>query len=362
MKIGFIGALTGPLSASGIDALYGLKAGVQYLNQQGGKYHYTIVSRDSQGNPTKAVAATIQITQGHGVAGIYYTTESFPPAQVALNRSQTPGFSPGINAILPQARTSGQDPWAFSPGTQAGSPSVAQQVNFALSSGKVIGELYEASAYGQAQAALTKTEVAKHPGAKLVSQSFATGSTDMSKQLQQLKSAGAQSVIVWTYGAGMVSAMTSFQRVGWYPKVAGPLAMADPATDSAAPKAVLAAAVGGPLPTTFLSATPDTPAKGLAGEFVKHYEALAGSKTFNGLDEVGAFSFDTALIIASAINKTGSTNGLAMRNSLTSGAPFVGAQGTYRFTPNTRLGLANDQLGMFKANQPCPKGTCVTAG
>lgn len=361
ITIGFVGALTGPLSASGNNALNGLKAGVAYVNEQGGGHTYRIDTRDSAGDPTRAVAATRELTQG-GVAGIYYTTEAFPGVQDILNQAKTIGVSPGIGPILDKVGDTKTYPWAFSTGTAAGPPAVAPHVAFAKANGTVVAELSEASAYGKAQAALTDAEAKNDPSLKLVSADFPTTATDVSKQLGDLKASGAKTLIVWTYGQGLVTVIQSLKKVGWAPKLAGPLALADPATVQAAPHALLAGAVAGPLPTTFMADSPGQAPAGLADEFVRRYLAGTGKKDFTGLDEVGAFSFDTAIVLDAAVRAAGGTDAEKMKAALTSGTPIEGAQGSYVFGPDQRIGLGADQLGLFQAGEACSAGTCVKAG
>jgi branched-chain amino acid transport system substrate-binding protein len=361
LTIGFVGALTGPLSASGNDALAGLKAGVAYLNAQHGPYTYRIASRDSGGDPTHAVAATRELAQGH-VAGIYFTTEAFPAVQQILNQTKTIGISPGIGPILDKTGDGKAYPWAFSTGTAAGLPAVAPHIAYAQAGGDVVAELSEASAYGQAQAALTAAEAKKASGLKIVSRDFPTTARDVSKQLGDLRASGAKTLIVWTYGQGLATVIQGLKKVGWAPRLAGPLAFADPAITQAAPASLLANAVAGPMPKTFLSTQPGQAPTGIAAEFVKRYLAATGKKQFSGLDEVGAFSFDTAIVLDSAARTAHGTDSAKLKAALTSGTPIVGAQGRYVFSPDQRIGLGADQLGLFKAGEPCDSGTCIATG
>ncbi|HEY6759947.1 MAG TPA: ABC transporter substrate-binding protein [Baekduia sp.] len=361
LTIGFVGALTGPLSASGNDALAGLKAGVAYVNAQHGPYTYRIASRDSGGDPTHAVAATRELAQGH-VAGIYFTTEAFPAVQQILNQTKTIGISPGIGPILDQAGDGKADPWAFSTGTAAGLPAVAPHIAYAQAGGGPVAELSEASAYGQSQAALTAAQAKQTPGLKIVSRDFPTTARDVSKQLGDLQASGAKTLVVWTYGQGLVTVIQDLKKVGWAPRLAGPLAFADPAIVKAAPASLLANAVAGPMPKTFLATQPGQAPTGIAAEFVKRYLAATGKQQFAGLDEVGAFSFDTAIVLDAAARTAHGADATKMKAALTSGTPISGAQGRYVFGPDQRIGLGADQLGLFKAGEPCDAGTCIATG
>src|SRR5690606_38625539 len=116
IKIGFVGSLTGPLAPSGQVALVGLQAGAEYVESQDPDVTIEIVERDTQGEPTQAVAATRALVQ-EGVSAIWFTTEAFPPVQDYLNQVKIPGATAGgIGAVLADVGDSKKYKYAFSTG------------------------------------------------------------------------------------------------------------------------------------------------------------------------------------------------------------------------------------------------------
>jgi ABC-type branched-subunit amino acid transport system substrate-binding protein len=94
---------------------------------------------------------------------------------------------------------------------------------------------------------------------------------------------------------------------------------------------------------------------------VKLYLKAKGKDSFNALDSVGAISFDWALLVTQASQKAKSTNPDQIKKELVSGDSFQGANGTYTFGPDKRIGIGADQLGVFVPAKPCPNGKCVEA-
>lgn len=365
ITFGFVGALTGPLSASGIAARAGAEVAVDKANKEAGNGGPTVefIARDTGGDATKAVAAVRELAQ-RGVQAIYLTTESMPAVQDVLNQSKIIGIGPGTGPILSKLGESKTYKWTFSVGDNDGEPSVQPLVEYASehASDGIVGQLNEASAYGKAQVEITKALVSRsYPNVRLVNADFPTGATSVNRQLNSLKSGGAKAIIAWTYGSGLVQTMKSVGETGYDGVLVGPKAMGDPAVIAAAPKEVLATSVGGPLPKTFLARTDGEPASGTAGEFVQGYKAKRGQQTFSALDQVGAYGFDAVTLIRAAAAKAGSTDPSEIKKVLMSGEQFTGAQGTYVYGPDKRLGLAPDQLGLFQPSSPCDDGTCREA-
>ncbi|GLZ06188.1 branched-chain amino acid ABC transporter substrate-binding protein [Actinomadura sp. NBRC 104412] len=362
---GFVGALTGPLSSSGIAARAGAEVAVDKANQAGGQGgpKVELIVRDTGGDATKAVAATRELAQ-KGVQAIYFTTESMPAVQDVLNQSKILGLGPGTGPILAKLGESKTYKWGFSVGDNDGDPAVQPLVDYASkhATGGIVGQLNEASAYGKAQVEITKSLVSRsYPNIRLVNSDFPTGATSVTRQLNGLRSQGANALIAWTYGAGLVQTMKSVGESGYKGVLVGPKAMGDPAVIAAAPKEVLAKSVGGPLPKTFLADGDGQAPSGAAGEFVQGYKAKRGKQTFSALDQVGAYGFDAVTLVRTAADKAGSTDPAEIKKVLMSGQRFAGAQGNYVYGPDKRLGLSPDQLGLFQPSFPCDAGTCRQA-
>ena len=73
IKIGYLPALTGPSSSTGVGINRGTQLAVEEINKAGGISGRMIelVSRDTQSDPTKAVNAVAELTQRQKVAMIF---------------------------------------------------------------------------------------------------------------------------------------------------------------------------------------------------------------------------------------------------------------------------------------------------
>ncbi|MEV0972289.1 ABC transporter substrate-binding protein [Microtetraspora glauca] len=361
IKIGFVGALTGPLSPSGQNSLAGLKAGAEYVQQHNPGTKIVIEQRDTKGEPTAAVAATRALAQD-GVSALYFTTEAFPPVQDVLNQVKVPGDTAGgIGSIAADVGDSKRYKYAFSTGAgTSGETSITPLLAYAASAGKTVAMLDDSSAFGTSQ---TKDTLAiaqsRFPDVKIVHESFPNTASDVTAQLTKLKDSGAESLIVWSYGAPLVATMSSLNKIGWNPQMSAVLGIGDPATTELIPEGMKKTLAAGPIAKTFLSSS--TGDASITADFVKLYLKAKGKTEFNALDSVGAVSFDWALLVTQASQQAKSTEADAIKKALVSGGTFQGANGTYTFGPDKRIGIDADQLGVFVPAQPCPDGKCVEA-
>ncbi len=361
ITIGFVGSLTGPFAPSGKSSLAGLKAGAKYLEQQNEGLKVTIKERDTKGEPTAAVAATRALAQ-EKVSALYYSTEAFAPVQDVLNQVKIPGSTAGgIASILDEVGDSNRYKYAFSTGAgTAGPTSIEPLLAYAASAGTTVAVLDDSTAFGTSQRELTE-QIAKenYPEVKIVKESFPATASDVTSQLNKLKNSGAESLIVWSYGAPLVATMSSLDKIGWTPQMSGVLGIGDPATAELIPEGMKSTLAAGPMAKTFLSTDPGAKPTGIAADFVKLYLEQQDKSEFNALDTVGAVTFDWVLIVQQAAKKAGSTDSQKIKDVLVSGESFDGANGSYTFGPDERIGIGADQLGVFTPAQPCEFGMCV---
>jgi branched-chain amino acid transport system substrate-binding protein len=363
ITIGFVGALTGPLSASGKNALAGLEAGAEYAEDEYG-VAISIEQRDTKGEPTAAVASTRELAQ-KGVTAMYFSTEAFPAVQDVLNQVEVPGDTAGgIAAVLGDVGDSQRYKYAFSTGAgTAGPDSIRPLLEHAAALGGKVGMLSVGSSYGTAQAEATMAMVEdEFPDMDVVAETFPETATDVTAQLTKLKDADVSSVLTWGYGAPLVAILNSFGKMGWAPPtISAGIGSGEAATSELIPAAMKDSFVAGPMPVTFLTAEPGSKPEGAAAVFEKAYLEAQGDDQFDALDTVGAISFDWAALVAQAVKANGSADPKELKAKLTDGTELDGANGTYVFGPDERIGIAGDQLALFLPGQPCTDGLCVMA-
>ena len=360
LTIGFVGSLTGPLAASGINSLAGLKAGAEYAETLHPGMTIEVVERDTAGEATAAVAQTRELAQS-GATAIFFTTEAFPAVQDVLNQVKIPGgTSGGIAAVLSEVGDSNRYKYAFSTGAgNAGETAITPLLDYASEFGDKIGLVEDASAFAVAQADLTEEIVAEdYPDVELFRVSFPASASDATAQLSTLQQEDVDAVVMWPYGTPAVTVMSSFDKLGWYPPTAGTLGLGTPAIVEATPAELAENLAAGPMAKTFLD--PDLDTTGVVSEFVTRYMEALDKTEFTPLDTVGANSFDWSVLIAQAVADTGKTDGDSIKSFLTSGEEFIGANGVYVFGPDKRIGIDASELQLYRSTEPCsPEGICV---
>lgn len=362
VTIGFIGDLTGPAAPDqGIPQLNGIKAAISYLNSSGQKAKnvtYKVVTRDAHSDANVAAASARELASGGKVTAIMGGGDDAQEQamQSTINRQKVLNFTPvEAAAFLDELGSSKANPWVFQV-SESPEQVVEPLVRYLSAGGKTIGEIYPDYGYGQTQNAETK-KIAQSLGAKVLTESAPATATSFTAQLQKLKSAGADNLLIWLFGPAATGAMQNLQQLGWSPSVAGPLGIDNTTVIGAMSKSVASRAATGPFPNTFLSDSGNEKLTEPALQFYENYSKLAGDKAINGRTIVGSYGFDEVLLLNAAIKATNSSDPTKLRDYLASGAAISGARGTYRFGADKRFGVLGDQFGIVALGTPCSGGS-----
>jgi branched-chain amino acid transport system substrate-binding protein len=170
---------------------------------------------------------------------------------------------------------------------------------------KVIGLMAETTGYGQG-GLNDMQEIAQLQGIKPAAiERFGVGDTDMTSQLNKMKAAGVDTVVVWAQGTPIAQLIRSMEKIDYFP-----LTLTSWAADN----------------ITFY----DAAGKGLAGKplfmrTVGETRTPAQQKLFDRvgakLKAPGSFSFalhgyDSVMLYAAAVKQANSTDGAAVRLAL----------------------------------------------
>src|SRR5215204_1393168 len=98
IKIGYLPALTGPSSSTGVGINRGTQLAVEEINKAGGidGRQLELITRDTQSDPTKAVNGAAELTRGEKVSVVFGPVNSGESLAVTplLARTNTPQVHP----------------------------------------------------------------------------------------------------------------------------------------------------------------------------------------------------------------------------------------------------------------------------
>jgi branched-chain amino acid transport system substrate-binding protein len=218
---------------------------------------------------------------------------------------------------------------------------VAVLVAYAAKMGtKKIGLMGETTGYGQG-GLKDLEDIAKLQGlTPLATEKFGVSDTDMSSQLNKMKAAGVDTILVWAQGTPIGQLVRSMEKINYFPTLlsswaADNITFFDAAGKNLASKPIFMRTL----------VNPSTPAQ------QKLYD-----RTVSKLAAPSAFPFvihgyDATLLVAAAIRQAGGTDGEKVRQALESlNAPVVGVRKTYDkpFSKTQHEGLTAADLAFVR--------------
>jgi len=205
LRIGWLAALTGPSSAPAIGFNRGVLFAAEAINAAGGVKgrKIEIVTRDTQGDPTKAVNATQELISSARVHAVWGPTNSGESLAVTpiMARSKMPNIHPCVvdSLIDPQKFANA---FRISPSNTQWDDAVRGYTLNILKATKV-AVIGDTTGYGVA-AVKASSEGLKKDGAEVVYQANIDATQpDMTPDLLRARNAGAQAIVVWSTSTGM---------------------------------------------------------------------------------------------------------------------------------------------------------------
>lgn len=207
IRIGWLAALTGPSSAPGVGFDRGVNYAVRAINAAGGVKgrRVELITRDTQGDPTKAVNATQEMISSLKVHAIWGPTNS--------------GESLAVTPIMARARVANIHPCVIDslidtqrfPNAFRISPSNAQWDDavraycLRVMNVKRIAVIGDTTGYG-VSAAKASAQNFKNDGAEVVYQgNIDATQPDMSPDMLRMRNVGAEVIVIWSVSTGMES-------------------------------------------------------------------------------------------------------------------------------------------------------------
>jgi branched-chain amino acid transport system substrate-binding protein len=224
IKIGYLPALTGPSSSTGVGINRGTELAVAQINEAGGinGRKIELVVRDTQSDPTKAVNAVAELTQRQKVNIIFGPLNSGEAlaATPLIARDKIPMLHPcWVDELIDVKKY----PMAFRQAptnTQVGGGANHYVVDVLKL--KKVAVISDTTGYGTASVN-TYVPMLKAKGAEVVyTNHIDAANPDLKPELLRMQSAGAQAIMPWSVNAGFLSRICNTRgAMGWDVPIVG---------------------------------------------------------------------------------------------------------------------------------------------
>lgn len=324
IKFGYNGDLSAsPSAQSGQAAVIGMQAAIDDINAAGGLLgkKIALVVRDDTSAPPKSIQNMSDLIDNEKVAAVFGPTNSGNAMawKHIPNQKKIPVMgNVGSGTDITKPMSPGADNYMFRV-SMVDREQVAALMVYAKKTAKVLGYMAETTGYGQG-GLKDVTEIGDMHGLKPAAvERFAVADTDMTSQLNKMKAAGVDTVVVWAQGTPIAQLMRSMEKINYFPQVltswaADNVTFYDAAGKTLAEKPIFMRTIG----------------EERNAVQQKLYDRV-GSK----LKAPSAFSFalhgyDSVQLMAAAMKQAGSTDGAAVKAALEDlRAPVAGVLKTY---------------------------------
>jgi len=350
IRIGYLPALTGPSSSTGIGINRGVELAVKEINAAGGveRRQIELITRDTQSDPTKAVNAATELAraqQVHVVFGPLNSGESLAVVPL-LARMNVPQLHPcWVDALTDPKKY----PMCFrdAPTNQQIGGAANRYVLEALKHSKV-AVVGDTTGYGTASVN-AYVAMLNAKGAEVVYQGNVESSNpDVKPEMLRMQSAGAQAIMPWSVNAGFLSRLINARgQMSWDVPIVGQTTLGSGQTRALLEKPEYWAKV---YPNNFRSCCFDSdgrlPERTAAFVDRLHSTRIEMSDTLLWWIALG---YDGPRMIADAVKNASSAPEqiVGYWNTL---SDFPGVYGDISFTPEKHDGYPDSRIVMCAAN------------
>jgi branched-chain amino acid transport system substrate-binding protein len=350
IKIGWLAALTGPSSAPTIGFNRGVVFAAEAINAAGGVKgrQIEIVTRDTQGDPTKAVnASQAMISQDkvHAVWGPTNSGEALATTSI-LARAKMPNIHPCVvDSLIDPAKY--PNAFRIAPSNTQWDDAVRSYCLSVIKSRK-IAVFGDTTGYG-VTAAGASSAAFKKDGADVVTvANIDSIQPDMTPDMLRARDAGAEAIVLWTVSTGMVARLLNTRAaIGWDVPFVGHPSMASGDIAGLLTKPTnwdKVYAVG------YRSCSYNT-AGALPARSQELVSKVSGKINLNDtLLWWVACGADAVNLIARAVEVTGESTPSAIIGYWNSLSPYPGYFGDYKFSATEHNGYPPDGVVMSAAN------------
>ena len=348
--IGWLAALTGPSSAPAIGFDRGVKFAVEEINTAGGVKgrRIEIVTRDTQGDPTKAVNAAQDMISRQKVNAIWGPTNSGEAlaTTAVMARAKMPNIHPCVvDSLIDPAKY----PNAFRVAPSNGQWDDAVR-NYCENVLKVkdVAVVGDTTGYG-ASAVAASVAAFRKEGANVTYQTQIDATQpDVTPDMLRMRNAGAKVIVVWSVSTGMEARLMNVRgALGWDVPIVGQTTLGSGQTKALLEKPDYWAKV---YPNNFRNVcyAPGGKLSDRTGAFL---DRLKSAKIDLGDTLLWwvALGYDSPRMIAEAMKNVGPEPAqiVGFLNKLKG---FPGVYGDISFTPEQHNGYPDDEVVMVEAN------------
>jgi branched-chain amino acid transport system substrate-binding protein len=351
IRVGYLPAITGPSSSTGIGITRGAELAVKEINDAGGVNGRMIelVTRDTQSDPTKAVNGAAELVNQQHVEVMFGPLNSGESLAVVpqLARMKMPQMHPcWVDSLTDPTKY----PMCFrdAPTNQQIGGAANRYVVKVLNKKKV-AVISDTTGYGTASVN-AYVPMLKTLGAEVVYQgNIDAANPDLKPELLRMQSAGAEAIMPWSVNAGFLSRIINTRGdMNWDVPIVGQTTLGSGQTQALLEKPEYWAKV---YPNNFRSCCFDANGK-LPDRTVAFLDRLKSAKIEMGDTLLWwiALGYDGPRMVADAVKNGGGTKPeelVAYWNHLKN---FPGVYGDISFTPDQHNGFPDNEVVMCEAN------------
>jgi branched-chain amino acid transport system substrate-binding protein len=311
IKLGYNGDLSAsPSAQSGQAAVLGMQAAIDDINASGGVLgkKLTLVVRDDTSQPPKSIQNMSDLIDNEKVVAVFGPTNSGNAMawKHIPNQKKIPVIgNVGSGTDITKPMSAGADNYMFRVSMVDREQVAALMAYVKKHPTAKVGLMAETTGYGQG-GLKDMQEIADLQGIKVVAtERFGVADTDMTSQLNKMKSAGVDTIVVWAQGTPIAQLMRSMEKINYFPAVLSSWA-ADNVTFYDAAGKTLAEK---PLFMRTVSES-RTPAQ------QKLFDRVGGKLKAPSSFSFALHGYDSVLLLAQAIKQAGTTDGPAVKTAL----------------------------------------------
>jgi branched-chain amino acid transport system substrate-binding protein len=346
IKFGFNGDLSAsPSAQSGKAGVIGIQAAIEDINAAGGVLgrKLSLVVRDDQSQPPKSIQNMSDLIDNEKVVAVFGPTNSGNALAWKHIPNQKKIVSMGMigsGTAITQPASPGAENYMFRV-SMVDREQVAGLVAYVKKSGATkIGLMGETTGYGQG-GLKDLEEISKVQGlTPLAIEKFGVADTDMTSQLNKMKSAGVDTILVWAQGTPNGQLLRSMEKINYFPTLLTSWASDNITFFDAAGKAL----AGKPLFMRTM-VNPTTPAQ------KKLYDRTVAQLAAPSAFPFVIHGYDAVQLMVAAIKQAGTTDGPKVREALENlSAPVTGVMKTYNkpFSKDQHEALTAADLSFVK--------------